>query len=189
FEVALSPQSMGVLREVANVTRSWLLQPGRVERSFVLGYHDRAYLARSPLYLVRDKAGRLVAFANAIHSYNPRQATIDLMRYRIDSETGTMDFLFLGIMEYLAGEGWREFSLGLAPLSGQKTGDNLTVEERIISHLAPINFGRFAFAGLRRYKSKFHPRWEPRYLLYERGVSGLGLSAIALSQVTKVKSI
>lgn len=189
FAVSEPPQSMGVLREAANVTRSWLLQPGRTERSFALGYHDRAYLARSRLYLVRDKSGRLVAFANAIHSYNPIQATIDLMRFRIDSETGTMDFLFLSLMEHLAQAGWSEFSLGLAPLSGLSSSTELTVEERVIVRLSQISFGRFAFEGLRRYKSKFRPRWEARYLLYERGASGLGLSAIALSQVTKVKSI
>jgi phosphatidylglycerol lysyltransferase len=189
FEVTEPPQSSLVLREVADVTRSWLKQAGRSERGFALGYHDRTYLGRSKLYLLRDGNGRLVAFANAIDSYNPNQATIDLMRYRHDSETGVMDFLFLSLMGQLSNDGWREFSLGFAPLAGLDDGPGRTLDERVLGRLSRTGLNRFSFVGLRRYKDKFEPRWEPRYLVYERAGVGLGMTALAVSRLTKPKSI
>jgi phosphatidylglycerol lysyltransferase len=170
---------------MGEVTRSWLRQNGRAERGFALGYHDRSYLARSPIYALYDAHDRLIAFANGIHSYNPKQATIDLMRYRHEAETGVMDYLSLCIMQHLYNTGWKEFSFGLAPLSGLDAEVNRNLESRALARLARINVSSFSFDGLRRYKNKFKPRWEPRYLAYDRGGVGLGMTALAISRLTK----
>lgn len=189
FEVHLPPQSPPLLREAATVTRSWLKSRDRSEHSFALGYHDRGYLARSPLYVLRDRHGRMVAFANAIKSYHPKRATIDLMRFESGGETGVMDYLLLCVLESLRDAGWQEFSLGLAPLSGLREGPDRTPEERILGRLAQTNIGGLSFQGLRRYKDKFRPVWEPRYLVHERGPSGLALAALALNKVSKPRAI
>jgi len=54
-------------------------------------------------------------------------------------------------------------------------------------------FGRlFSFQGLRRFKDKFQPEWEPRYLAY-RGLPTdlvrIGLAYNALSDVDRTKKI
>jgi phosphatidylglycerol lysyltransferase len=183
FEVLEAPQSPEVLAAALSVTKAWLSVGGRRERGYGLGYHDNAYLRRNRLYLVRDKEGRLVAFANGIISHNPDQETIDLMRYRPGGETGVMDFLLGQIILHLHADGVKEFGLGLAPLAGVGHGPDKTLEERVISLASRLGVGGFAYEGLRRFKNKFEPRWEPRYLVYERGPSGLTRTLLAINSL------
>jgi phosphatidylglycerol lysyltransferase len=183
FEVRESPQAREVLIAASAVTRSWLTTEGRSERGFGLGYHDVDYLRQSRLYLLYDDSGKLVAFANAVRSYDPKQGTIDLMRQIKHTETGAMDFLLLCIIMRCAEDGASEFSLGLAPLAGVGTGSERTLEERIIGYFGRIGLGGFAYQGLRRFKSKFEPRWEERYVLSERSPVGLARAAAAISEI------
>ena len=185
FDVTEPPQPSLLLRQMGDVTRSWLRQNGRTERGFALGYHDRTYLSHSPIYSLYDQRGRLVAFANGVKSYNPDPATIDLMRDRDDAETGVMDYLSLCIMKHLYETGWKEFSFGLAPLAGLDDETGRSLEARALARLARVNVASFSFDGLRRYKNKYKPRWEPRYLAYDRGSVGLGMTALAISRLTK----
>jgi phosphatidylglycerol lysyltransferase len=183
FEVSDPPQSPGTLGQLGRVTRSWLSGEGRSERGFGLGYHDAGYLGRNRLYLVKDGAGRLVAFANAIRSYNPDQETVDLMRHMSETETGAMDYLIMNIIHSLHDRGVAEFSLGLAPMTGVGTGPEVSTEERVVGYLSRLGLGQFSYEGLRRFKSKFEPRWEDRYLFYERGPVGLARAAVAIGEV------
>jgi phosphatidylglycerol lysyltransferase len=183
FEVQEAPQSRENLIAVSAVTRSWLANEGRSERGFGLGYHDTEYLRRSRLYLLRDGASNVVAFANAVRSYDSDQATIDLMRHTRQVETGAMDFLLMSIITKCADDGASEFSLGLAPLAGVGTGPERTLEERIIGYFGRIGLGGFAYQGLRRFKAKFEPRWEERYVLSERSPVGLARAAAAISEI------
>lgn len=183
FVVSEPPHASGVLQAAAAVTKSWLETAGRGDRGFGLGYQDSAYLGRNRLYLLYDGKHRLVGFANAIHSYNPAQQTIDLMRYRTGSETGVMDFLLLGIIEYLGSQGVAEFSLGLAPLTGLGPGPDRTPEERLLGSLGRLGIGGLSYDGLRRFKAKFEPRWEDRFVAYERGPVGLAQTGAAARAV------
>jgi len=183
FAVTDPPQSPATLAQMARITRSWLSGERRSERGFGLGYHDAGYLGRNRLYLVRNGGGNVVAFANAIRSYNPRQATVDLMRHEAAAETGVMDYLFMNIIQALHDQGLSEFSLGLAPMTGVGTGPEVSTEERVVGYLSRLGLGQFSYEGLRRFKSKFEPRWEDRYLLYERGPVGLARAAVATAEV------
>lgn len=123
----VGPHSERVLDEVEEVSHEWLSLPGRRERTFALGRCDRGYLVRHPLVMVRDPAGRLVAFANQVPGIQPGVATVDLMRHRRDMPNGLMDYLFSELMLVVRREGYRWFSLGLAPLAGvaEKPGAGL----------------------------------------------------------------
>jgi phosphatidylglycerol lysyltransferase len=187
FEVSEAPQSREVLTGAAAVTRSWLGNEGRSERGFGLGYHDTEYLRRSRMYLLYNEKGRLVAFANAVRSYNPNQETIDLMRQTNTAETGAMDVLILNILEYLSSQGIAEFSLGLAPMAGVGKGPERTLEERVIGYFGRIGIGGFAYSGLRRFKAKFEPQWEERYFLCDRNPVALARAAAAISEVMSAR--
>lgn len=43
----------------------------------------------------------------------------------------------------------------------------------------------FSFKGLRRYKAKFEPAWEERFLVYQDGHAGLVWTALALGRITR----
>ncbi len=184
FEVSLTPQSNELISQAGRVSRSWLSGSGRVERGFGMGYFEHDYMQRSTLYLLYDQKHKLVAFANAIPSYDAAQETIDLMRHRRGTETGTMDYLLSCIIEHVKERGVAEFSLGLAPMSGI-SGAERTTEERVVGYLSRLGLGGFSFRGLRKFKEKFQPQWNEVFLLHERGAVGLAQTAVAIGEVMR----
>lgn len=179
------PHPESRLDEAEEVSREWLSLPGRRERTFALGRFDREYLARYPLVGVRDSANRLVAFANQVPGIRPGVATIDLMRHRRETPNGLMDYLFAELLLLTRGEGYRWFSLGLAPLAGVAEKPGAGLAERAVHEVYEHSTAWFSFKGLRRYKAKFEPAWEERFLVYQNGHAGLVWTALALGRITR----
>jgi phosphatidylglycerol lysyltransferase len=178
------PHPADLLDEAEEVSREWLSLPRRRERSFALGQFDRDYLAQRPLVLARDPSGRLVGFLNEIPGVRPGVATVDLMRHRRDAPNGLMDYLFSEVMLRAHQDGYRWFSLGLAPLAGVGDGAGAGLPERVVHELFEHASAVFSFKGLRAYKAKFDPVWEERYLAYQGGPFGLVRTAAALASLT-----
>jgi phosphatidylglycerol lysyltransferase len=183
YEISEYPHTHTLLRETARVSKSWLGGRDRRERGFALGYYDRGYMNRTRLHLLYGPDDRLVAFANEIASYDPNQATIDLMRHTQRTETGAMDYLQMRIIEQKYTEGIPEFSLGMAPLAGLMDEESRPIEQRFLHYIAAVGVGGFSYEGLRRYKNKFEPRWEDRYMAYASGPVGFLRSGNALNSV------
>ncbi|MBA3713118.1 MAG: bifunctional lysylphosphatidylglycerol flippase/synthetase MprF [Pyrinomonadaceae bacterium] len=177
-----------VLRQARAVSDDWLRIPGRRERTFSLGLFDLNYIRQTPLVAALDKDGRMVAFANRIPSYRQGEATIDLMRHQTDAPNGTMDYLFTKLCQLCKEEGYKTFSLGLAPLTGFTEHEQVSPEERAVHFfLQHLNF-LFSYAGLRQYKAKFADSWEPRYLIYQN-VLRLPQVALTLTKVSELKGV
>jgi phosphatidylglycerol lysyltransferase len=185
FSRHLPPHPKGLLEEVEEVSREWLSLPGRRERGFTLGAFDRRYVNETPLAVVRDAGGCLLAFANEVPSYRGGEATIDMMRHRRDAPNGTMDFLLLELMLALAEEGCRTFDLGLAPLSGVGDHPEAPVEERALGLITGQLNRFFSYKGLSDYKAKFGPRWEDRFLVYDGGAPALIRTGLAIARLTE----
>ncbi len=179
------PHSRGLLDEVEEISEEWLSLPGRRERSFTLGSFDRGYLSETPLFVVRDPHKRPLAFVNEIPSYREGEATVDLMRYRLEIPNGTMEYLLTKLMLVLREEGYRRFDLGLAPLAGVGDQPGATLQERALSQLYERLTRFFSYKGLRFYKAKFEPHWEERFLTYGVGPFALVRVGVALTRVTE----
>ena len=177
------PHPAELVQELEAVSREWLSLPGRRERSFALGSFTHDYAGRTSFFVVRDWAGRIVAFVNETPAYRPGMATIDMMRHRADAPHGIMDFLFDNLFCLLRDQGLQRFDLGLAPLAGVGEHPDSTTEERVVRQLFDLLGRFFPMAGLRAYKAKFDPEWEDRYLVYQGGPAGLVRTAIALSRI------
>src|SRR5262249_6185542 len=93
-----APASDALLKQLREVSDEWLRLPGRREHEFSLGRFDPAYLRSTPIATAEDAGGRVLAFVNVIPSYHLGEATIDLMRHRVDAPNGVMDFLFVKLM-------------------------------------------------------------------------------------------
>jgi phosphatidylglycerol lysyltransferase len=182
------PHPESVLDEAEEVSREWLSLPGRRERSFALGRFDRGYLAGHPLVVVRDPADRLVAFANQVPGIQSGVATVDLMRHRRETPNGLMDYLFSELMRLVHGEGYRWFSLGMAPLAGVPEKPRAGLAERAVHEVYEHSTTLFSFKGLRSYKAKFEPAWEQRFLVYQNGHPGLLWTALALCRIAHLSS-
>jgi len=177
------PHTADLVRELEAVSSEWLSLPGRRERPFALGSYSTDYAARTTFFVVRDRAGRIVAFVNETPTYRPGMATIDMMRHRTDVPHGIMDFLFDSLFCSLREQGLRQFDLGLAPMAGVGEEPGSTTQERVIRQLFDLLERFYPMAGLRTYKAKFEPDWEDRFLVYQGGPAGLVRTAIALSRI------
>jgi len=164
-----------VLAEVKRVSDAWLTDKDSAEKGFSLGRFDADYISLSPLALVR-RSGELIAFANLVLPYGPNDAaSLDMMRHVGDAPRSTMDFLFAQVMLWAQAQGYRTFSLGMAPLS--RVGDNqyARFNERLAALAFRYGNSLYNYQGVRRYKDKFKPEWTGTYLAYPRGVWVPGL--------------
>jgi len=160
-----------ILDELAMISDEWVRSKKHREKSFSLGRFDRTYLANFDIGLVTVE-GRIVAFANLWLTQGKQEASVDLMRYRDDAPKGTMDFLFVNLMQWAKDRGYQRFTLGMAPLAGID-GRRLAPAWAKVAALVFHHGERFyGFRGLHGYKEKFAPVWEPRYVA---GPHGMGL--------------
>lgn len=167
FEMKEPPYDQEFLDQLAIISDKWL--NGRQEKGFSLGFFDCDYLQLSPIALIRNPEGNIIAFANVMPSPQEEVATIDLMRYDHEkSPNGIMDFLFIHLFLHFQQEGRRYFDLGMAPLSHVGYERTSFLEERFAYLIYSFSSRFYSFTGLRQYKEKFAPNWTPKYIAYPR---------------------
>ncbi len=164
-----TPLDDDMLEELREVSDDWLVAGGHRERTFTLGRFDPEYLRRTPVMAVVVDAGtvsgRIVAFANVLPSYQSGDGNFDMMRRRSDAPNGAMELLFVGLIERFRSQGLDGMNLGLAPLSGL---DGDAPSDRALRLIHEHGRRSFNFEGLRTFKDKWSPRWEPRFIMYRR---------------------
>ncbi|MFN4159737.1 MAG: phosphatidylglycerol lysyltransferase domain-containing protein [Gemmobacter sp.] len=163
MEIVRPPHAPALIEALRAISDDWLQAKGAREKGFSVGRFDPVWLGRWPLALVRHQ-GRIVAFANILQTDSRAMATIDLMRHAEGAPAGTMDFLFTDLMLRLKAEGYRAFSLGMAPLSGLAPERSRRLWDRFGALIYSHGRNFYNFEGLRAFKDKFHPDWRPRYL-------------------------
>lgn len=182
FEMVEAPHTSELLQELRRLSEKWLA--GRQEKGYSLGWFSEPYLQLAPLALLRGASGNILAFASIAPGYDGhRTVSIDLMRHRKDTPNGTMDYLFLCLLEWAKSQGFSSFNLGHAPLSSVGKNSGALREEKIARLVFERGGHWYGFSGLRRYKEKFGPEWEPRYLAYP---ASLSLSLLTLDLVRLV---
>jgi phosphatidylglycerol lysyltransferase len=145
------------------ISDAWLKAKGAREKAYSLGTFDEAYVRHLPIAVIRLK-GEIMAFATLWPTHDRSALSLDLMRYRPDSPSAIMEYLFLRLIGYARDEGFSTFSLGLAPLGGLEATPLSNLWYRLGTLISALGAEFYNFKGLRAYKDKFHPRWEPRYL-------------------------
>lgn len=166
FALLEHPLPEATWEELKGISDAWLAQKATAEKGFSLGRFDHAYLSRSPIAVMRQ-GSRIVAFANLVPGYGSREElTIDLMRHVSDMPHGTMDLLFVSLIGLARAQGYRYFSLGMAPLSGVGESRYARTGERLARLLYEYGNRFYNYKGLRSFKEKFYPEWHSAYLAY-----------------------
>ncbi|GAB3784830.1 bifunctional lysylphosphatidylglycerol flippase/synthetase MprF [Dyella agri] len=159
-----------LLPRLKAISDAWLRDKNAREKRFSLGAFDPRYLVRTPMALVWQ-GEQIVAFANLFLCETREEASLDLMRFVPEGPSGLMDFLFVELMQWAKREGYRWFNLGMAPLAGLTSRRQAPLWNRF----GALVFGRgerfYNFQGLQRYKDKFDPEWEPRYMAVPGGIA------------------
>ncbi len=170
-EFAIIPQGQigPMLPRLRDVSDAWLTDKSTREKGFSLGFFDEDYLKTTPTAVIQ-REGKVVAFANIWLGGGKEELSPDLMRYSPDAPHGVMDYLFVKLMLWGKEQGYRWFNLGMAPLSGFEGRALAPLWNRVGALLFRQGEQFYNFQGLRQYKEKFDPEWEPRYLATPAGI-------------------
>ncbi|MEO5861929.1 MAG: bifunctional lysylphosphatidylglycerol flippase/synthetase MprF [Burkholderiales bacterium] len=158
---------MPTLKEISD---AWLVDKATAEKGFSVGAFSPAYLRHFPVGVVRSE-GNPVAFANIWVSADKEELSVDLMRFSADAPRSAMDYLFGELMLWGKAQGYRWFNLGMAPLSGLERHPLAPAWHRIGSFVFRHGEHFYNFEGVKNYKEKFHPIWEPKYLMSPGGLA------------------
>jgi len=170
FDVIPQGACEDLLPTLHTLSDEWLAIHGGSEKCFSLGRFDPDYIRNFPIAVARLD-GHVVAFANLISTADGREMAIDLMRYGHAAPKGVMDFLFIELMLWGKEKGVRNFDLGMAPLSGLEDHRLATLTSKLGAFVYEHANKIYGFEGLRNYKKKFDPVWEPLYLVAPAGLS------------------
>jgi phosphatidylglycerol lysyltransferase len=163
FEVIAPEDLPAHMDRLHAISDEWLDAHGGAEKGFSLGRFDPDYISSFPVAVAR-LGGEIVAFANLWPGAGRQEIAIDLMRFSAEAPRAVMDYLFVSGMLWAKGEGYRRFDLGMAPLSGLEAHRLAPAMTRLGAFLFEHANAVYGFEGLRAYKDKFHPDWEPVYL-------------------------
>jgi len=169
FEIIFPEKIPSVLEHLKRISDAWLEQKHTHEKGFSLGFFEPEYLKRFPAGVVR-KDGRIIAFANIWQGAEKDELSIDLMRYFPDSPHDVMKYLFIQILLWGKAQGYQWFNLGMAPLSGLENRALAPLWSRLGAFVFRHGEDFYNFQGLRQYKDKFDPVWQPKYLACPGGM-------------------
>lgn len=151
------------------ISDAWLIKKPGKERGFSLGKLNQNYLQHFRIATVESE-GQILAFVNLLETQHNNLVSIDIMRVHPDAPKLTMEYLMLALILKLKEQGIERFSLGLAPLSGLKPRKGAPLAYRLGSLVFRRGNQFYNFQGLRRFKEKFQPDWEPRYMAVPAGL-------------------
>lgn len=153
--------------DLKTISDEWL--SGRKEMGFSLGSFDKKYLSHSPVAVLKHvETNEIIAFATIMSSYDKNESvSLDLMRFKKQSPNNTMTFLILNLILRYKEKGYKYFNIGMAPLSNVGRTQGAHFAEKLANSFTRYGSRFYSFKGLRSYKEKFYPDWEPRYLAYE----------------------
>lgn len=166
FEVLDPPFPKEQMDEFKRISDEWL--NGRDEKGFSLGFFDPYYLNQAPIAVIRDKEGKIVAFANIMPTGDRVMTSVDLMRSENDAPSGIMDGIFIHLFKYSQDEGYKWFNLGMAPLANVGESKFSFINEKIAHLIYQYGDAFYSFQGLRSYKQKYVDNWVSKYFVYRK---------------------
>ncbi len=170
FEIVPVESVPLIFPQLRAISDSWLADKKTREKGFSLGFYTEDYLRNFSIALVKFE-DRPVAFANIWIGGGKEEFSVDLMRFGADAPAGAMDFMFIRLMLWGREAGFKWFDLGMAPLSGLGEHSQAPLWSKLGAFAFRHGEQFYNFQGLRAYKDKFHPEWEPRYLAAPGGLS------------------
>ena len=135
------------------------------------------------LMVAHDESGAPAGLLHFVRCYGRSAVSLGLMRRDRSTPNGLTEFMVVNAIEALRARGIGEVSLNFAPFARLIHGPE-GAAERLLGRVASAADRFFQVERLYRFNAKFHPRWEPRYLLYE-GLLGLPRAGLAVMWVER----
>ncbi|MGB7587751.1 MAG: phosphatidylglycerol lysyltransferase domain-containing protein [Solirubrobacterales bacterium] len=169
------------LRELEGLSARW--RGDEPERGFSMAFDSLRgeHLSESLVMVARDAGGNARGFLHFAPCYGRPALSLGLMRRDRDSVNGLTEYLVVSAIEMLRERGIEEMSLNFAAFARLLRSPS-GPWERTLGRLVALANPYFQIESLYRFNAKFSPRWQPRYLLYERrplGFARTGLAAMS----------
>jgi len=180
FDPDLDPD--GMLDQMKEISAEWLSQKQGGEKGFCMGRFDPARLDEHLLAVAWNPVNRRVeAFCAFVPVWARRGWVIDLMRRHQDAPTATMEFLVVKTLDRVRARGDAFISLALSALAKVPDADAAPANGAAASTVpagAPAGDDAartflmdalaryYDFRGLFRWKKKFNPVFEDRFLVF-----------------------
>ncbi len=166
------------LRELEDVSDRWRCD--EPERGFSMAIDSLRgdYLCQSLVVAARDGDGAARGFLHFAPCYGRPAMSLGLMRRDRDCVNGLTEYLVVSAIELLRERGIEEMSLNFAAFA-RLLRDPSGLGERALGRLVGLANPYFQIESLYRFNAKFSPRWQPRYLLYERSPLGFARTGLA----------
>jgi lysylphosphatidylglycerol synthetase-like protein (DUF2156 family)/type IV secretory pathway VirJ component len=165
FEMIPRERVGTIIDEIEEISNAWLGKHALGgEKCFSVATFRREYVLAQPVALLRQN-GKAVAFATVMTTDLKDEVTLGLMRLKPGPTSRfAMEYLFVRLIQHFREQGYRTFSLGTLPLSGFSTHRLAPSWHRLARVIWSRGRRYYNFQGLRTFKAKFDPAWEPRYL-------------------------
>ena len=165
FEMIPPEHVASILDDLRRISNAWLDKQGAGrEKRFSVAAFQNDYVLSQTVALVRQK-GEPIAFATAMTTALKDEVTVGLMRHQSGHASRyAMEYLFVRLIQHCREQGYRSFSLGTVLLSGFHTHRPTLRWHRLGRMMWLLGEVFYNFQGLRTFKGKFAPTWEPRYL-------------------------
>ncbi|HXV05637.1 MAG TPA: phosphatidylglycerol lysyltransferase domain-containing protein [Solirubrobacterales bacterium] len=166
------------LRELEELSDRW--RGDEPERGFSMAIDSLRgeHLCESLVLVARDAEGAARGFLHFAPCYGRPAMSLGLMRRDRDSVNGLTEYLVVSAIEMLRERGIEEISLNFAAFARLLRAPS-GIGERALGRLVALANPYFQIESLYRFNAKFSPRWQPRYLLYERRPLGFARTGLA----------
>jgi lysyl-tRNA synthetase class 2 len=165
--VAAGDLDAATLARLHAVSDAW--RAGAPERGFSMA-HDTLVDELLPDALVvlgRDAEGVVQGFLHFVPVFGRNVVSLGFMRRERDTPNGLTEFLVVEAALLLAEQGVEEFSLNFSAY-GRWLRAPANALERALAVVLRRADSYFQVERLLRFNEKFGPRWQPRYMLFER---------------------
>ncbi|MGH7682186.1 MAG: phosphatidylglycerol lysyltransferase domain-containing protein, partial [Candidatus Eiseniibacteriota bacterium] len=158
----------GIPEQLRSISAEWMSTQHGAEKGFCMGRFDPSWLRSSWVEVAwNPNERRAPAFVTWVPVPGRHGWALDLTRRRENAPNGVMDFLIAKSVESARARGDAMLSLSLSALAD--VGTTAAPQEPpdqsrafLKNHLARF----YDFEGLFRWKKKFAPEFEDRYLVY-----------------------
>jgi lysyl-tRNA synthetase class 2 len=173
----------GLAEELAAIARSW--RGGQPERGFTMAFDDLFELGDDDaVFLVGyDRAGVPQGFLHfAVAHAGDALSLSSMPRQRDATPNGFNEWLICEAVEWARTSGYRHVSLNFSPFAALLGAEEPLTRAQELQRRALLAMkGHFQLDNLLAFNRKFFPRWEPRFVVYERRLDlpRVGIAALA----------
>ena len=183
FEILSAERVCEERLALSDISDAWLAKHGGHERRFSVAAFEPGFVAAQQVALARQ-GGTPVAFITFMTTDRQAEATLGLMRQVPDAPPYASEYLITQLALELRLRKFETLSLGMAPLAGLVRTPLSSRWNRMAGLVWERGGPIYNFQGLRSFKNKFRPVWEPRYL----AASGAIGPFITLAEVATLAS-